>query len=123
MIKQSHPLFRGTIVSTTWCKRLSELLGIISVWCPVCRCFHEHSWRMRDNARVQTHRVAHCSDDKGPFYEHGYLISVWRRSDPEWAAHVVKPGRSDYGPRDSRMACSCGCRRRQPGLRVPSRSY
>jgi hypothetical protein len=91
------PLFRGTLIELFpwrdipgqpgWQSREAQL----SVWCPHCKRFHFHGWDPADNASVKTHRVAHCAD--GPFRESGYLVSVWRQTDPEAVAHVCKPGK------------------------------
>ena len=90
------PLLRGTIIELFPWRDVPGRPGVqsrdaqLAVWCPVCATFHFHGWDPADTGRVKTHRVAHCAS--GLFSEHGYNVSVWRKSDPEYAAHVVKPG-------------------------------
>jgi len=88
MKRSQYPVLRGTITSIN---RIDPSAGILTVWCPVCRDYHEHGWTMADSARRPSHRVAHCAG--GPFHEHGYLVAPWRQSDPEAVAHVAVPGR------------------------------
>jgi len=89
MKRSEYPVLRGTITSIN---RHDPTAGILTVWCPACRDYHQHGWTMTDHAGKASHRVAHC--DGGLFHQHGYLIAPWRQSDPEAKAHVVIPGRS-----------------------------
>jgi hypothetical protein len=97
---RATPLLRGTLtdLSTRWSPvpgrpDLEMRWAIVAVWCPHCRRHHTHGWDPADNGSVAEHRVAHCSD--GPFRDSGYYVSVWRRkSDPEYAGHVIPPGRA-----------------------------
>ena len=90
------PLLRGTIVELFPWQDTYGRPGIqsrdcqLAVWCPFCARFHFHGWDPGDNGKVRTHRVAHCVD--GQFVTTGYYVSVWRKKDPEYAAHVVRPG-------------------------------
>ena len=36
-------------------------------WCQYCRRYHTHG-------AMPGHRVAHCSDERSPFYERGYIL-------------------------------------------------
>jgi len=95
---ETKPLLRGTLVSVgdTWWPGPGDdeehRSCTIAVWCPWCKRFHTHGWDPAEDARVASHRVAHCHDPASPFDDGGYFISVWRKSDPEYAGHVHKPG-------------------------------
>lgn len=90
------PLLRGTLIELFPWRDAPGRPGMqsretqLAVWCPFCARFHLHGWDPADDGKVKTHRVAHCCD--GPFCEHGYYVSVWRKKDPEYIGHVVKPG-------------------------------
>ncbi len=44
----------------------------IRVWCEYCRKYHIHGY----TGETITHRVAHCHNDKSPFYGEGYTIII-----------------------------------------------
>ncbi len=111
------PVLRGTITATWWHR--NELQARISVYCPVCRCRHEHSWMMADGPGVLKHRFAHCGGSS-PFCERGYLLGVWPNNVPEAAGHLIKPGRKRYGPEHATEPCRCGCQRRPRPDRRPT---
>lgn len=101
---QCRPLLRGTLtaVGHTWypCHDrpgYEHLQCTISVWCPHCRRHHTHGWNPANDGRVAEHRCAHCHDPASPFTD-GYWISVWRKTDPEYAGHVTMPGRAIIRP-------------------------
>jgi hypothetical protein len=64
----------------------------LAVWCPWCRAWHYHGWDPANDGRHAEHRSAHCHDEDSPFHKTGYHISVLRRCDPGYSAHVVTPG-------------------------------
>ncbi|MBP1934889.1 hypothetical protein [Ammoniphilus resinae] len=41
--------------------------GMLSAWCPFCQCWHHHS-------AGEGHRIAHCTDNKSPFHDGGYVL-------------------------------------------------
>ncbi len=98
--RECKPLLRGTLVAvdSTWWPGpgadQEHQSCTIQVWCPFCRRFHTHGWNPRDDGRTAEHRVAHCHDPASPFHATGYYITVWRKSDPEYAAHIVPPGKA-----------------------------
>lgn len=95
--RSCKPLLRGCLVGLTlkWFPspdgEHEHKEATIAVWCPFCKRFHTHGWDPANDGRYAEHRTAHCSDDS-PFHVGGYYISTWRKSDPEYAGHVVKPG-------------------------------
>ncbi len=97
--KTCHPLLRGVLTELfAWqddpdCPGYQRRYCQIAVWCPFCREFHHHGWNPAYDGRHAEHRVAHCHSDDSPFNGTGYFITVLRRCDPGFAAHVVVPGR------------------------------
>ncbi len=95
------PLLRGVLVEvlTTWRPYpdrpdIEHRQCLLSVWCPFCQRHHVHGWNPANNGGEAEHRGAHCHDPASPFDSTGYFISVYRKSDPEYAAHVVPPGKA-----------------------------
>lgn len=97
--KACRPLLRGVLTELFpwrddpdepgWQRQTCQL----AVWCPWCRAFHWHGWDPAYDGRHAEHRVAHCHDEASPFQRTGYYISVLRRCDPGFSAHVTIPGR------------------------------
>lgn len=102
--KTCRPLLRGVLTELFPWRDIHDAPGYqrrtaqIAVWCPWCCRFHYHGWNPTNDGRHAEHRVAHCHDRKSPFNETGYYISVLRRSDPGFSAHVVIPGRAFVRP-------------------------
>jgi len=96
--KQCRPLLRGVLTAVFPWSADRERPGYqrqtcqLAVWCPYCRSMHYHGWDPADDGKHASHRAAHCTDDDSPFRKTGYYISVLRRSDPGFSAHVVTPG-------------------------------
>lgn len=64
----------------------------LACYCPGCGRVHLHGWNPQYDGRHVESRVPHCPH--GPFLQSGYLVSVLRRSDPGYSAHVVRPGKA-----------------------------
>ena len=102
--KTCRPLLRGVLTELfAWqddrdCPGYQRRYAQLAVWCPFCRDLHFHGWDPAYDGRHAEHRVAHCHDDASPFQRTGYFISVLRRCDPGFSAHVAIPGREIVRP-------------------------
>lgn len=107
-----YPLLRGVLTEIigTWypCPNRpgfeAQYVRLL-VWCPHCKRHHEHGWDPANNGSVAEHRVAHCHDPNSPFDKSGYFVSVFRKADPEYAAHCTPPGKAILR-RQTRLATS-----------------
>jgi hypothetical protein len=51
-----------------------------------------HGWNPKHDGRRVERRAAHCPS--GMFFRSGYFVSVLRKTDPGYSAHVVRPGKA-----------------------------
>lgn len=107
------PLLRGVLLRGRWRDDPErpgwQRLGVvIAVWCPHCRRFHRHGWRTDRKSRQPEYRSGHCNP-ASPFYATGYFFAPFRRKDPGYAAHEIKPGAApEYRPKPKKRDATEG---------------
>ncbi|RIK74927.1 MAG: hypothetical protein DCC68_22155 [Planctomycetota bacterium] len=91
------PLLRGVLLRGRWWDVPErpgwQRLGvIIAVWCPYCRRFHRHGWQTDRKSRRPDYRSGGRCYRFAPTHATGYFFAPFRRKDPGYTAHEIKPG-------------------------------